>query len=246
MSMVALASMSSRLHCLSSIYRDPQQDLHDAETLLSLPPSSPLTAEPLHNNDSLTFSSSVVRCPWLIVELLCTIYPLICFNPLLIHCNRLPTTIFALPVPRMVENHWHANLDGQVYLPHSHKWRPHTHDLSELAFWMSSHFGSDPPCYAYNPFDWLKVPSQQPILKLSPVLNRNDEMQWSAIEKETNELNLASEAAARKAGTEEACVEKEKEWKQCTMNKYLVKSHGFKSKAQFRIRQLYSTNRKLN
>jgi hypothetical protein len=32
--------------------------------------------------------------------------------------------------------------------------------------------------------------------------------------KKTNELNLASEAAAHKAGTEEACVEKEKEWKQ--------------------------------
>jgi hypothetical protein len=60
----------------------------------------------------------------------------------------------------------------------------------------------------------VEFPSQQPILKLSPVLNYNDEMQWSTIEKETTKLNLASEAAACKVGTEEARVEKEKEWKQ--------------------------------
>ena len=46
------------------------------------------------------------------------------------------------------ENHRHVGLDGRVYLPYLHEWRPATHELRELAVWMSSLFGSEPPCYA--------------------------------------------------------------------------------------------------
>jgi len=46
------------------------------------------------------------------------------------------------------ENHRHVGLDGRVYLPYLHEWKGNTHDLRELVVWMSSLFGSEPPCYA--------------------------------------------------------------------------------------------------
>jgi hypothetical protein len=57
-------------------------------------------------------------------------------------------TIFVRPVATMVirEKHRHVALDGQVYMPYLHEWSP-KHNLTELAFWMSRTFGSDPPCY---------------------------------------------------------------------------------------------------
>jgi len=59
-------------------------------------------------------------------------------------------TVFIRPMASMEikDNHRHVGLDGRVYLPYLHDWRPGTHDLRELAVLMSNLFGSDPPCYA--------------------------------------------------------------------------------------------------
>jgi hypothetical protein len=46
------------------------------------------------------------------------------------------------------ENHRHVGNDGRVYMPYLHEWQMNTSDLRELAVWMSSLFGSEPPCYA--------------------------------------------------------------------------------------------------
>jgi len=64
-----------------------------------------------------------------------------------------PPTVFVRPVVGMAikENHRHVGLDGRVYLPYLHDWRPGTHELRELVMWMSSLFGSEPPCYAKPP-----------------------------------------------------------------------------------------------
>jgi len=61
-----------------------------------------------------------------------------------------PPTVFIRPVSSMAikENHRHVGLDGRVYLPYLHEWKGNTHDLRELVVWMSSLFGSEPPCYA--------------------------------------------------------------------------------------------------
>jgi hypothetical protein len=76
-----------------------------------------------------------------------------------------------------------------------------------------------------------------PILKLSPVLNPDDEMQRSTNEKETTELNLALEAAP-KAGTEEAHVEKECKQLKMQHNEQMSSLRLMAlDKAQLRIRQ---------
>eukprot|EP00571_Detonula_confervacea_P014394 CAMPEP_0172302484 /NCGR_PEP_ID=MMETSP1058-20130122/4190_1 /TAXON_ID=83371 /ORGANISM="Detonula confervacea, Strain CCMP 353" /LENGTH=375 /DNA_ID=CAMNT_0013012989 /DNA_START=277 /DNA_END=1405 /DNA_ORIENTATION=+ len=61
-----------------------------------------------------------------------------------------PPTVFVRPVASMAikKNHRHVGMDGQVYLSYLHEWKPTTHELGELAMWMSSLFGSEPPCYA--------------------------------------------------------------------------------------------------
>ncbi len=58
--------------------------------------------------------------------------------------------VYVRPVSNMAikENHRHVGMDGRVYMPYLHEWGAHTHDLRELAVWMSSLFGSEPPCYA--------------------------------------------------------------------------------------------------
>jgi len=58
--------------------------------------------------------------------------------------------VFVRPVSNMAikENHRHVGRDGRVYMPYLHEWGAQTHELRELAVWMSSLFGSEPPCYA--------------------------------------------------------------------------------------------------
>ncbi len=58
--------------------------------------------------------------------------------------------VFVRPVSNMAikENHRHVGRDGRVYMPYLHEWGAATHELRELAVWMSSLFGSEPPCYA--------------------------------------------------------------------------------------------------
>ena len=61
-----------------------------------------------------------------------------------------PPIVFVRPVSSMAikENHRHVGMDGRVYMPYLHEWGAQTHELRELAVWMSSLFGSEPPCYA--------------------------------------------------------------------------------------------------
>lgn len=145
-------SLGTFIHRLSGVYRDPQRVLRDAETLLSSPLGSHLrpTTEPLMLNDGsstppvlllrgtlpMTYRGVTYNLP--IDMYLPPPYPL------------RPPTVFIRPVASMAikENHRHVGLDGRVYLPYLHEWRPGTHDLRELAVWMSSLFGSEPPCYA--------------------------------------------------------------------------------------------------
>lgn len=58
--------------------------------------------------------------------------------------------VYVRPVSNMAikENHRHVGRDGRVYMPYLHEWGAQTHELRELAVWMSSLFGSEPPCYA--------------------------------------------------------------------------------------------------
>lgn len=145
-------SLGTLIHRLSGVYRDPQRVLRDAESLLSSPLGVHLrpTTEPLMLNDGsstppvlllrgtlpMTYRGVTYNIP--IDMYLPPPYPL------------RPPTVFIRPVASMAikKNHQHVGLDGRVYLPYLHEWRPTTHALRELAVWMSSLFGSEPPCYA--------------------------------------------------------------------------------------------------
>ena len=144
-----------------------------------------------------------------------------------------PPTVYVRPVASMAirENHRHVGLDGQVYLPYLHEWRPQTHQLSELAVWMSSTFGSDPPCYA--------KPNRSSSVTSSNTASTNAEEQRRRIEKEIAEANLVAETA-RKAAAEEAHAEREARQLKLQHDTQLSSMRAMViSKAQFRIRQLF-------
>jgi len=162
-----------------------------------------------------------------------------------------PPTVFVRPVATMAirENHRHVALDGQVYLPYLHEWRPNTHDLTELAVWMSSTFGSDPPCYsrpvvssrpAANP----SPPSYPASVNSSYGSNASanssvDEQRRVAIEQEIAEANIAAEAA-RNAAIEEARLEKQAQELKRQHDEQLSSLRALvTSKAQFRVRQVF-------
>ncbi|KAL7464251.1 hypothetical protein ACHAXS_004589 [Conticribra weissflogii] len=150
--MAAIDLLPSLLHHLSGTYRDPQRVIRDAENLLRSPLGRHLrpTTEPLILDDGtstppvlmlggtlpMTYRGQTYNIP--IDVYLPPAYPL------------RPPTVFVRPVSSMAikENHRHVGLDGRVYLPYLSEWRPGTHELTELAVWMSSLFGSDPPCYS--------------------------------------------------------------------------------------------------
>ena len=148
---------SSSLHNLlsrnlSGVYRDPQRIHRDTETLLKSPLGRHLrpTTQPLTSNDG-----SVTPSVLMLHGTLPMTYRNVTYNvPIDLYLPppypQRPPTVYVRPVSNMAikENHRHVGMDGRVYMQYLHDWRAQTHDLRELAVWMSSLFGSEPPCYA--------------------------------------------------------------------------------------------------
>lgn len=253
-------TMASALHQLlprlSGIYRDPQRVLRDAESLLSSPLGHHLrpTTEPLLNNDGTATPPVLVLSGTLPMTYRGVTYnlPIDMFLPPPYPLR--PPTVYVRPVSSMAirENHRHVGLDGQVYLPYLHEWRPTSHDLCELAVWMSSTFGSDPPCYAkpVNPSTSAAVGISNAASHTSSMSNSYtnasmsaEELRRIAIEQEIADANLAAETA-RKAAVEEERLEREAaQLKQ----QHDVQLSGMKqmaaSKVQFRMRQLFDESK---
>ncbi|KAL7552389.1 hypothetical protein ACHAWF_017349 [Thalassiosira exigua] len=150
--MASAESLGALVHRLSGVYRDPQRVLRDAEALLS----SSLGAHLRPTTEPLTLNDGSSTPPVLLLRgTLPMTYRGVTYNtPVDLYLPppypMRPPTAFVRPVAGMAikENHKHVGLDGRVYLPYLHEWRPSTHDLRELALFMSSLFGSEPPCYA--------------------------------------------------------------------------------------------------
>jgi len=155
---VAADSLGTLIHRLSGVYRDPQRVLRDAKSLISSPLGSQLglitCVRP--SNEALMLNDGSSTPPALLLRgTLPVTYQAVTYNiPIDMY---LPPpyplqspTVFIRPMASMEikDNHRHVGLDGRVYLPYLHDWRPGTHDLRELAVLMSNLFGSDPPCYA--------------------------------------------------------------------------------------------------
>mmetsp|Transcript_27164 Transcript_27164/g.44542 ORF Transcript_27164/g.44542 Transcript_27164/m.44542 type:complete len:434 (-) Transcript_27164:225-1526(-) len=151
-------SLGTFIHRLSGVYRDPQRVLRDAKSLISSPLGSQLglitCVRP--SNEALMLNDGSSTPPALLLRgTLPVTYQAVTYNiPIDMY---LPPpyplqspTVFIRPMASMEikDNHRHVGLDGRVYLPYLHDWRPGTHDLRELAVWMSSLFGAEPPCYA--------------------------------------------------------------------------------------------------
>ena len=248
----AASSLSPLFHRLTGIYRDPQRVLRDAESLLSSPLGHHLrpNTEPFLNNDGTSTPPVLVLSGTLPMTYRGVTYnlPIDMFLPPP-YPSR-PPTVFVRPVASMAirENHRHVGLDGQVYLPYLHEWRPETHDLSELAVWMSSTFGSDPPCYA-KPTRQAASSNKPPSFASSVTSSYNsstsnaDEQRRLAIEQEIAEANLAAEIA-RKASAEEARLEKEAKQMKLQHDEQLSSLRTMAtSKAQFRIQQIFDETR---
>mmetsp|Transcript_21065 Transcript_21065/g.42135 ORF Transcript_21065/g.42135 Transcript_21065/m.42135 type:complete len:430 (-) Transcript_21065:111-1400(-) len=137
---------------LSGVYRDPQRLIRDVETLqkTSLGRNLNPTTEPLTSNDGSVTPSVLV-----LNGTLPMVYRNVTYNiPIDLYLppqypQRAPI-VYVRPVSSMAikENHRHVGRDGMVYMPYLHEWVAQTHDLRELCVWMSSLFGSEPPCYA--------------------------------------------------------------------------------------------------
>ena len=145
-------SLGTFIHRLSGVYRDPQRVLRDAETLLSSPLGTHLrpTTEPLIRNDGTSTPPVLLLRGTIPMTYRGVTYNLPIDMYLVQEYPIRPPTVFIRPVSSMAikENHRHVGLDGRVYLPYLHEWKGNTHDLRELVVWMSSLFGSEPPCYA--------------------------------------------------------------------------------------------------
>ncbi|KAL7485195.1 hypothetical protein ACHAW6_010801 [Cyclotella cf. meneghiniana] len=249
----AAASLSPLIHRLSGIYRDPQRVLRDAESLLASPLGNHLrpTTEPLLNNDGTSTPPVLVLSGTLPMTYRGVTYnlPIDVFLPPPYPLR--PPTVFVRPVATMAirENHRHVALDGQVYLPYLHEWRPNTHDLTELAVWMSSTFGSDPPCYSRpvaisRPATNPSPPSYPASVNSSYGSNASanssiDEQRRIDIEREIAEANIAAEAA-RNAAIEEARIERQAQELQRQHDEQLSSLRVLAtSKAQDRVRQVF-------
>eukprot|EP00578_Thalassiosira_sp_NH16_P004387 CAMPEP_0181135000 /NCGR_PEP_ID=MMETSP1071-20121207/32388_1 /TAXON_ID=35127 /ORGANISM="Thalassiosira sp., Strain NH16" /LENGTH=424 /DNA_ID=CAMNT_0023221557 /DNA_START=71 /DNA_END=1345 /DNA_ORIENTATION=- len=265
-------SLGTLIHRLSGVYRDPQRVLRDAEFLLSSPLGAHLrpTTEPLMLNDGsstppvlllrgtlpMTYRGVTYNVP--IDMYLPPPYPL------------RPPTVFVRPVVSMAikENHRHVGLDGRVYLPYLHEWRPATHELRELAVWMSSLFGSEPPVYTkpvsngdstnghHNPppYSQVTTTSSSAHSHTSPhgslaysststaahaTNNSAEEERRKALEKEIAEANIAAQTA-RIAAAEEARVEAERKRAQREQEETLSSTRVMaSSKVQFEIQTLF-------
>lgn len=186
-----------------------------------------------------------------------------------------PPTVFVRPVASMAikENHRHVGLDGKVYLPYLHEWRPQSHDLRELAVWMSSTFGDEPPCYAkpanqsggggggrsnpppyaqasvtsaYNPnavSNSVRASVVSTSTILSNSMNSEEEQRRIAFEKEIAEANLAAETA-RKAAAEEARLEEESKRLKLEHDANLSNMRAMAtSKVKFQIQQIFKESK---
>jgi len=219
---------SSSLHNLlsrnlSGVYRDPQRILRDVETLLNSPLGRHLrpTTQPLTSNDG-----SVTPSVLMLHGTLPMTYRNVTYNiPIDLYLPppypQRPPTVYVRPVSNMAikENHRHVGMDGRVYMPYLHEWGAQTHDLRELSVWMSSLFGSEPPCYAkpsnvtvasssylrppayaqatqsitnsYNPYTTSSIGSNN----ISKQAEEQERIQQEQLEKEIAEANLAAKIA---------------------------------------------------
>ena len=75
-----------------------------------------------------------------------------------------PPVAFVRPTAGMMvkENHRHVAADGMVYMSYLHEWRPHSHNLVEMAVTMSSLFGASPPVFA-RPASGGQQPTTTPV-----------------------------------------------------------------------------------
>jgi len=167
-------SLGTFIHRLSGVYRDPQRVLRDAETLLSSPLGTHLrpTTEPLIRNDGTSTPPVLLLRGTIPMTYRGVTYNLPIDMYLVQEYPIRPPTVFIRPVSSMAikENHRHVGLDGRVYLPYLHEWKGNTHDLRELVVWMSSLFGSEPPCYA-KPTG--TATTARPVVAVSSNGNRN-------------------------------------------------------------------------
>lgn len=157
-----------------------------------------------------------------------------------------PPTVFVRPVSSMAirENHRHVGLDGQVYLPYLHEWRPNTHELCELAVWMSSTFGSDPPCYAKSTKSSVASSgTSSPSSYTNSSTNISDDQKRLALEKEIAEANMAADAARRAAAEEVRLEQEAKQFKMKHDEQLLSIRAMAASKAHFQIQQLFKEAR---
>jgi len=144
--------VSTLLHRLGGVYRDPARVSRDSSKLLKSPVGSNLSPSisPLIQNTgeetppvlvfsgtvSMSYKGGTYNIP--VDVYLPPPYPV------------RPPVCFVRPTAGMMikENHRHVAPDGMVYMPYLHEWRPHTHNLVEMVVMMSSLFGSSPPVFA--------------------------------------------------------------------------------------------------
>ena len=270
-------TLSNLIHRLSGVYRDPQRVLRDAETLLNSPLGHHLrpTTEPLMLNDGTSTPPVLMLSGTLPMTYRGVTYNLPIDMYLPPPYPLRPPTVFVRPVASMAikENHRHVGLDGKVYLPYLHEWRPQSHDLRELAVWMSSTFGDEPPCYAkpanqsggggggrsnpppyaqasvtsaYNPnavSNSVRASVVSTSTILSNSMNSEEEQRRIAFEKEIAEANLAAETA-RKAAAEEARLEEESKRLKLEHDANLSNMRAMAtSKVQFQIQQIFKESK---
>ena len=260
-------SLGTLIHRLSGVYRDPQRVLRDAESLLSSPNGTHLrpTTEPLMLNDGsstppvlllrgtlpMTYRGVTYNIP--IDMYLPPPYPL------------RPPTVFVRPMASMAikKNHKHVGMDGRVYLPYLHDWsaRPESHELRELAVWMSSLFGSDPPCYAKqqsngnsnnaNPPPYAQAATassytSSPYTSVSATsynhsqnsTNAEEEKKRKALEAEIAEANSVAEVARQAAFEEKRTKEAQQQMQRQHEGELNFMRARATSKVQFEITKL--------
>lgn len=139
-------------HHLVGVYRDPARILRDASSLQSSHVGSQLhpAAEQLIQNDGQSCGLVLMLHGTLPMTYKGVTYhiPLDVYLPPQYPAR--PPIIYVRPVASMTikANHKHVGPDGMVYMPYLHDWSADNCDLTELALFMSSIFGSEPPCYA--------------------------------------------------------------------------------------------------
>uniref|UniRef100_A0A6U6EWT0 UEV domain-containing protein n=1 Tax=Odontella aurita TaxID=265563 RepID=A0A6U6EWT0_9STRA len=144
--------VSTLLHRLGGVYRDPSRVSRDSSKLLRSPVGTNLvpSISPLIQNTgeetppvlvfsgtvSMSYKGGTYNIP--VDVYLPPPYPV------------RPPVCFVRPTVGMMikENHRHVAPDGMVFMPYLHEWRPHSHNLVEMVVMMSSLFGSSPPCFA--------------------------------------------------------------------------------------------------